>query len=124
MEPEDNVPAEMASEEGSSTGLDPNLAGLLTYLLGFLTGLLFLILEKKDSYVRFHAMQSTLTFLGLFVLNIVSGFIPFLGGLIRLVATLGGVVIWILLMIKAFQGERYELPIVGEVAAERTRTSG
>ena len=53
------------TSQPSSTGLDPNLAGLLTYVLGFISGLVFLVLEKQNSYVRFHAYQSTIVFLAL-----------------------------------------------------------
>ena len=52
--------------EPTSTGLDANLAGVLCYLLGFISGVAFLVLERQNGFVRFHAMQSTLTFLGLF----------------------------------------------------------
>ena len=110
-----------APEEPSSVGLDANLAGLLTYVLGFVSGIIFLIIEKKSSYVRFHAMQSTLTFLGLFVIQIVAGFVPILGWIVVLLVPLVSVILWILLMVKAFQGERYQLPYVGEVAEERAR---
>jgi len=63
----------------SSTGLDENVAGLLCYLLGFITGILFLVVEKKSRFVKFHAMQSTITFLSLFVISVVLGWIPIIG---------------------------------------------
>ena len=107
--------------EPSSTGLDPTLAGLLCYLLGFVTGLVFLVLERESSFVRFHAMQSTLVFIGLFVAQTVAGFIPLLGGLLVGLLGLVGLGVWIVCMVKAFQGERFELPLVGEIAAERAR---
>ena len=100
------------------------LAGLLSYLLGFVSGIILLVLERKSSYVRFHAMQSTLTFIALFVIQMVSGFVPLIGWLIHLVTILATFVLWIVLMVKAFQGERYQLPIVGEVAEERARLPG
>ncbi|MCZ6465027.1 MAG: hypothetical protein O7A09_11890, partial [Proteobacteria bacterium] len=65
-----------SSLEPSSTGLDPTLAGLLCYLLGFVTGLIFLVLERQSSYFRYHALQSTLAYVGIFVLQIVLGWIP------------------------------------------------
>ena len=111
--------AEESDSEQSSTGLDPNLAGLLTYLFLFVTGLVFLVLEKKSSYVRFHAYQSTVTFVGLLVVNIVLGFIPLIGNIISNVLGLATLALWVLLMVKAFQGERYKLPILGDMAEER-----
>ena len=56
--------AELSGLDKSSTGLDPNLAAALAYLLGFLTGILFLVIEKDSKFVRFHALQSTMVFLG------------------------------------------------------------
>ena len=107
--------------EPSSTGLDATLAAALSYLLGPITGILFLLVETRSLYVRFHAMQSTLTFLGLFVISVASGVLPLIGWLISTAASVLGFVLWLLLMVKALQGERYMLPLVGEMAQERTR---
>ena len=103
----------------SSTGLEPKVAGLLSYLLGPLTGILFLVLEKESGFVRFHAMQSTLTFVSLFVISVVLGAIPVLGGTLSGVIGLLQLVLWVFLMFKAFQGEAYRLPFVGDIAAQR-----
>lgn len=110
-----------SSLEPSSTGLDPNLAGLLCYLLGFVTGLIFLVLERQSSFVRFHAMQSTLVFVGIFVLQIVLGWIPVIGGVFATLLSGAAVVIWIVCMVKAFQGERFRLPVVGDMADQRAQ---
>src|SRR5512141_1788646 len=69
----------MDEKEKSSTGLDENVAGFFCYLLGFITGIVFLVVEKRSSFVRFHAMQSTITFLGLFVVSMVIGVFPLFG---------------------------------------------
>ncbi len=108
-----------ANSQPSSTGLDPKLAALLSYVFGFVTGLVFLVLEKENSFVRFHAYQSTITFLGLFVVNLVLSFVPLLGPLLTMVLGLASTVIWIVLMVKAFQGERFKLPVLGDMAEER-----
>ncbi len=100
----------------SSTGLDNNLAALLCYLGAFITGIIFYFIEKNSKYVKFHAMQSTILFGGLFVINLISSFIPFIGGLISLLVTLGGFILWIVMMIKAYQGERFKLPYIGDYA--------
>ncbi|PIV20990.1 MAG: hypothetical protein COS40_09690 [Deltaproteobacteria bacterium CG03_land_8_20_14_0_80_45_14] len=99
----------------SSTGLDENVAGLLCYLLGFITGILFLVVEKKSRFVKFHAMQSTITFLSLFVISVVLGWIPIIGLLVYPIWILS-LILWLVLMIKALQGKRYSLPIVGKMA--------
>lgn len=107
----------------SSTGLPENIAALLTYVLGFISGALFLIIEKESTFVRFHAMQSLVTFLGLFVLAAISGFIPVFGGLIGLLLIPFNMILWILLMVKAFQGERYKLPVAGDIAEKQVSGS-
>lgn len=97
--------------ETSSTGLDITIAAMLTYVAGWLTGALFLVIEKKSRFVRFHAWQSVLTFLPIFlalwVLPLWFVFWPV------------SVALWIVLMYKAFQGERYRLPVIGAIADRR-----
>jgi len=107
----------MEEKEKSSTGLDDNVAGFLCYLLGFLTGIVFLIVEKKSSFVKFHAKQSTITFLILFVVSLILGWIPIIGFLVLILS----LILWLLLMVKALRGERYRLPIVGSMAEEKAR---
>ena len=110
----------MEEKEKSSTGLDENVAGFFCYLLGFITGIVFLLVEKKSNFVKFHAMQSTITFLGLFVILMILGMIPIIGLLAYPIWILS-LILWLLLMIKALKGERYMLPIVGKMAEEKTR---
>ena len=100
----------------SSTGLDENVAGLLCYVLGWLTGLVFLLIEKESEFVKFHAMQSLVVFLGITVLSIALGFIPYIGWVISSMIGLIGLILWIVLMIKAYQGERWKVPIAGDFA--------
>ncbi|HYA92802.1 MAG TPA: DUF4870 domain-containing protein [Thermodesulfobacteriota bacterium] len=102
----------MEEKEQSSTGLEENVAGFLCYLLGFVTGIVFLVVEKKSSFVKFHAKQSTITFLGLFVILVVIGWVPVLGTLVWIFT----LILWLVLMIQALQGKRYSLPIVGKLA--------
>jgi len=109
-------------EEGSATGLEPNVAGLLCYVLGWITGLVFYLIEKEDRFVRFHAVQSIIVFGAITVVQIglwVFTWIPYIGILfwiLSVLVSLGTLVLWVLLMIKAFQGEKYMLPKVGEIA--------
>jgi uncharacterized membrane protein len=104
----------MAKNKGNE-----NLMGALTYLLGCVTGIIFLLIEKKSKFVRFHAMQSTILYGGLFVVNIALGFIPILGWLAGLLLSLLGFILWIVLMWKAFQGEMYKLPYIGDIAEKQ-----
>jgi uncharacterized membrane protein len=105
----------MEGKEKSSTGLEENVAGFFCYLLGFITGIIFLAVEKKSSFVKFHAMQSTITFLSLFIISLILGFIPIIGLLVYPIWILS-LILWLLLMVKALQGKRYSLPIVGKMA--------
>lgn len=111
----------------SSTGLSPNVAGALSYVLGPITGIAFLVLEKQSRFVRFHAMQSTLVGIAMVVVNVVLsvfsavlGRIPFIGWMFALFIGLGFALLslglWLALMFQAYQGKEWELPIVGEHA--------
>ncbi len=100
-------------------GVTENLEALFCYVLGWVTGLVFLLLEQKNAFVRFHALQSLVTFLGLFIISFVVGLIPILGILVNLVLFPLGVVLWIVLMVKAYKGERYKLPIVGDFVEQQ-----
>lgn len=109
----------MEEKERSSTGLDENVAGFLCYLLGFITGIVFLIVEKRSRFVRFHAKQSTIAFLGLFIIKLILSPIPLLNLLIFPLWVLA-LILWLILMVKALRGERYRLPIVGKWAEDAT----
>jgi uncharacterized membrane protein len=119
----------------SSTGLDENIAALLSYVFGWVSGLIFFLIEKDSRLVRFHAMQSILlnvliAIIGIvlwvvtFVIWIVSTQLPgFLGAIISLLATLvwvvfsiGLLIAWIMCLIKAFQGAYFKLPVIGNFA--------
>lgn len=101
-----------------SMGLDENITGLLAYALGWISGLIVILVEKDNDFVRFHAMQSILTFGALTVLSLLfSNLLVFFLFLIPFLNLLG-VVLWILLMVKAYQGERYKLPVIGDLAEE------
>jgi uncharacterized membrane protein len=117
---------ETSKVAGSTTSLEPNVAGLLCYVLGWITGLVFILIEKENKFVRFHAMQSIVTFGAFSVL-----WIPFsilsqmdilrvLFGILQAVTGILAFVLWIVLMIKAYQGERYKLPIVGDIAEKNS----
>lgn len=103
----------------SSTGLDPKVAGLLCYLVGFITGIIFIAIEKQSRFVKFHAMQSIVTFAGLVVLNILFGIIPFIGVLLNLILAPVSFILWIALMLLAMQGKSYKLPYIGDWAEQQ-----
>ena len=107
----------MPEEIKTSTGMNQNVAGLLCYIAGWVTGLIFFLLEKENRFVRFHAMQSIITFGGLSALSMVLSWIPIVGWFFLVsVLPLVWLILWILLMIKAYQGEMFKLPVIGDIA--------
>lgn len=104
----------------TSSGMQPNLAALLSYLFGFLTGIIFYLIEKENKFVRFHAMQSIIVFGFLFALSFILSFIPILGWVLLPVLWIGQVILWIILMVKAYQGEYFKLPFAGEIAEKNS----
>ena len=127
-----NCGAAQAGASGASTstvqtGMQENVAALLTYVLGWITGLIFFIIDKRP-FVQFHAKQSIVVFGGLSILRILLGVflgVSFVGGatgglsvavaLFDLVY-LAGVILWIVCMIKAYQRERFRVPIAADIA--------
>ena len=112
----------MAEKKGSQgTGLEPNVAGLLCYVLGWVSGIVFLVLEK-DKFVRFHAVQSIIVFGAFSVVNAVFWsltWIPWVGILFIILGSLVGIfafIMWIVLMLKAYNGVKYKVPIAGDIA--------
>lgn len=114
-----------ASQYGPSTmQMDPKTAAGLSYILGWITGIIFFVLEKQNRFVRFHAMQSILFFGGLSVLSIVlqvvTGlgipFISFLTLCVNGLLGIVGLVGWIVLLINGFQGKYFKLPVIGDYA--------
>jgi len=107
----------------TSLDLDQNMAGLLCYIGGWITGIVFLVLEKENKFVRFHALQSLLIFLPLSVLAWLLGWIPFIGWALAGLVWILMVILWLILMFKAYRGEKYKLPLVGDIAEKEIGTS-
>ncbi len=103
-------------------GLEPNVAGALSYVCGWVTGLIFFLMEKENKFVRFHAMQSLIlsgVFIVLYIALGILGHIPFLGFLALFaypVLGILGFIVWILMIVKAYQGEKFKLPGIGDIA--------
>lgn len=120
-------PGGAAPGASRGSGLEENVAGALSYLMGPVTGIIFLILDKERPFVRFHAVQCIVVTvawlvisLGLMVLGMILGMIPVVGFIITTLAyfalSILGFVLWLALMYKAFQGEEWEVPVLGEYA--------
>jgi uncharacterized membrane protein len=111
----------------TQTGLSENIAGMFCYLFGWVTGLIFYFTDKRP-YVRFHAAQSIVVFGALHIISYIlgmsfglsmltGGWTGFSGGLLLLhLLHLGTFILWILLMVKAYQGERFRVAIAADLA--------
>lgn len=102
-------------------GLPSNITATLAYVFGAVSGIVLLMIERDDTFVRFHAWQSTLTFLGALLVSMLITSFPVFGGLLNGAFTAGLVALWVLLMVKAFAGKRFKLPYVGEIAERQVR---
>jgi uncharacterized membrane protein len=110
----------------ASVDTNRNLVAALSYFLGFITGLIVYLVEKDDKFVRFHAMQSILIFGSLFVVNIIfelfiRNFIGVFASVLSLAISLSALVVWVVSMIKAFRGEVYKWPVVGDIAERKVK---
>ncbi len=116
----------MADNTGNP-GLEENVAGLLCYIpfwIGFIVSIIFLIIDKRK-FVRFHAVQSLLFSVVAVIFSVISWilvFIPVLGALIIAVVVIGIFVVWIMLMVKAYQHQMYKLPFIGDLADKYSNT--
>jgi uncharacterized membrane protein len=100
----------------SSTKLDRNIAALLCYVGFWISGIVLLVLEQKNKFVRFHAMQSIVTFGILFIASLLLSWIPIIGDIFATVIGIISFVLWIIFMIRAYQGELFKLPVAGDIA--------
>ena len=136
IQPPPNPPA-APSSESSSLDLPPNVAAAIA-CIPLVGGIIFYILEKRNGFVRFYAMQSIIFGLAWLLFNIVSavvsavfGAIPGIGGILvffwSIVAALvhiAFVVLWIIATVKAFTGARWEIPYVGPMARKQVDRGG
>ena len=126
--PSSTPPASSGGAGGS--GLAPNVASLLCYVCTIVTGIIFLLIEKDNRDVRFHAWQAILLGAGAFVLQIgvtiltailgaISGVLATIMWMLGMVVYLGIFVVWIMCMIKAYQGQRWKVPFIGDIAEKQ-----
>ncbi len=103
----------------SSLGMDENLVALLAIAFSPITAIIFLVMEKESKFVKFHSIQSLVVVVFTFVLYTVLGMIPILGWMMIPFVGIGVFVLWIVMLIKAYQGEWFELPIAGKFSMEQ-----
>lgn len=125
----------MSNNPNSTTGLADSVGGALAYVLGPITGIAFLVMEKQNRFIRFHAMQSTLVGVVLIIVNFVMNVfnavlvrIPLIGWLFALglvmVVGLASLVLWLALMYAAYRGQEWELPVIGAEARKLLGDTG
>ena len=107
----------------TSMGLEPNVAGLLCYAVGWITGIIFLVMEKENHFVRFHAFQSIAVFGAITVVSVILSFIPVIGWVLGWLIGAGALILWIILMLKAYQGNQWKLPVAGDFAEKQVAKS-
>jgi uncharacterized membrane protein len=96
----------------TKTGLQENVAGVLCYVLGWVSGIIMLILEPENKFVRFHAFQSIVVFGVLFVADIIFSFIPFLDIIMWPITF----IIWLALIVLAAMGKSTKVWVAGDYA--------
>jgi uncharacterized membrane protein len=114
------------SSSASTMKMAPNKAAIFSYALGWVSGLIFLVMERKNSFVRFSAAQSFLFFGSVSILQIIISaisHIPLLGvllapilGLVSTVVTVIALAAWLFLMFQAYRGVKVKIPVVGDYA--------
>ncbi len=120
--------AVVQTTESAQPGMSENVAAFLCYLVGWVTGIIFFLIDKRP-FVRFHAAQSIVVFGGLHVISIMvgivfgagmmfrGGFVGFgMGAALYSLLNLVAFILWILLMVKAYQHEKFEVPIAAGIA--------
>ena len=106
----------MADNTGT-TSIDENVAGLLCYVFGWVTGLIFFLIDKRP-FVRFHAMQSIIVSVVVMIIFLVLSWIWIVGWIISGLLGIAVFILWIFLMVKAYQHEMFKLPVLGDLAAQ------
>lgn len=116
----------------SGSGLAPNVASLLCYACPctLVTGIIFLIIERENRPVKFHAWQATMLGIAIFVIYIALwilqaalafslGPLAVVMGLVSFIVNIGALILWIVCMVKAYRGEIFKLPIIGDMAEKQ-----
>jgi uncharacterized membrane protein len=103
-------------------GLSENAAGAIAYIT-FIPAILFLAMEpyNRSSFVRFHSWQSIFFAIAVIAVNLILGIIPIIGWIIAPILSLGFLIVWIIVVMKASRGERYKLPFIGNLAEQQAK---
>lgn len=111
------------NKNSSFFGLDENVAALLTYAVGFVSGIIFLVLEKNSRFIRFHAMQSILLSVIYIVLLFILAIMPVIGWFMFILIIPAALILWIALMLKAYRHEYVRIPIIAAIVNKQISKS-
>lgn len=111
------------NKNSSFFGLDENVAGLLTYTVGFVSGITFFVLGKNNRFVRFHAMQSILLSIIYVILFFILAIIPVIGWFVFILIMPTALILWIALMLKAYRREYVRIPIITAIVNKQISKS-
>ncbi len=110
------------NENKTSIGFEQNVAAMLSYLIIWISGLIIFLIERENKFVRFHALQSTITFLIITIINIILGgfsripIVGFIFGILLGVVGLLSFILWIVGIIFSVRNEIIKFPIIGDIA--------
>ncbi|MFA4874486.1 MAG: DUF4870 domain-containing protein [bacterium] len=118
------------SSGSQGTGLAPNIASLLCYICAPITGIIFLLIEKENNDVKFHAWQSLvfgIAYIAIVIileilaaiLGMIASVLGIIVGFFIPIVMLAAFIVWVVCLVKAYQGERWRIPIVGDFAAKK-----
>jgi uncharacterized membrane protein len=115
-----NSPQFPPTAQPAQSGLSDNAAGALAYVT-IIPAIVFLVVEpyNRNSYVRFHSWQSIFLGIVAFVVDTVLSFIPIIGWILIPFVLIGFLIVWIIVIMKAFKGERFKLPFIGKYAEQQ-----
>ncbi len=102
----------------SSTGMEANVAAGVSLIAGWITGLIFFLIEKESKFVKFYAIQAIGLSLSMFVFGIFN-IIPVLGQIVFAIGAVAVMVLWVICLINAFTGKIFKIPFIGNFAAKQ-----
>jgi len=113
----------VAAPSAGTAGLTDNIAGMLAYVT-IIPAIVFLLLEpyNRNRFIRFHSFQCIFLCVVLVVIHVVLLAVPIIGWAISIFVNLGALVLWIVLLLKAYQGQKFKLPVIGDLAEKQANT--
>ena len=113
----------VAAPSAGAAGLTDNIAGMLAYVT-IIPAIVFLLLEpyNRNRFIRFHSFQCIFLCIVLVVIHVVLLAVPIIGWAISIFVNLGALVLWIVLLLKAYQGQKFKLPVIGDLAEKQANT--